>query len=52
MIAIPAADNCGPLQLGLLLHAVVHPADIQDRDGGVRLWCKLSESTKRNALEH
>jgi hypothetical protein len=21
--------------LGLLLHAVVHPADIQDRDGGV-----------------
>jgi putative transposase len=23
--------------LGLLLHAIVHPADIQDRDGGILL---------------
>ena len=21
--------------MGLLLHAIVHPADIQDRDGGI-----------------
>lgn len=27
--------------LGLLLHAVVHPADIQDRDGGVLLLSTL-----------
>jgi putative transposase len=27
--------------LGLLLHAVVHPADIQDRDGGVLLMATL-----------
>ena len=27
--------------VGLLLHAVVHPADIQDRDGGVLLLSTL-----------
>jgi putative transposase len=27
--------------LGLLLHAVVHPADIQDRDGGVLVMATL-----------
>jgi transposase len=27
--------------LGLLLHAIVHPADIQDRDGGVMLLATL-----------
>jgi putative transposase len=27
--------------LGLLLHAVVHPADIQDRDGGILLLSTL-----------
>src|SRR5690348_13086217 len=27
--------------LGLLLHAIVHPADIQDRDGGVVLLSTL-----------
>ena len=27
--------------LGLLLHAVVHPADIQDRDGGIMLLSTL-----------
>lgn len=28
--------------LGLLLHALVHPADIQDRDGGILLLATLS----------
>ena len=23
---------------GLLLHAVVHPADVQERDGGICFW--------------
>src|SRR5258705_13637420 len=27
--------------LGLLLHAIVHPADIQDRDGGIFLLATL-----------
>ena len=27
--------------LGLLLHAIVHPADIQDRDGGILLLATL-----------
>ena len=27
--------------LGLLLHAIVHPADIQDRDGGVLIMATL-----------
>ena len=27
--------------LGLLLHAIVHPADIQDRDGGVLVVATL-----------
>src|ERR1035437_9086951 len=27
--------------LGLLLHAIVHPADIQDRDGGLLLLASL-----------
>ena len=27
--------------VGLLLHAVVHPADVQDRDGGVLLLSTL-----------
>ena len=27
--------------LGLLLHAIVHPVDIQDRDGGVLLLSTL-----------
>ena len=27
--------------LGLLLHAIVHPADVQDRDGGVLLLSTL-----------
>src|ERR1700721_1755180 len=27
--------------LGLLLHAIVHPADIQDRDGGVLVMAPL-----------
>ena len=27
--------------LGLLLHAIVHPADIQDRDGGVLVLSTL-----------
>jgi hypothetical protein len=27
--------------LGLLLHAIVHPADIQDRDGGVLVMATL-----------
>jgi transposase len=38
-------NNSGPrvakVGLGLLLHAVVHPADIQDRDGGVLLLSTL-----------
>ena len=29
--------------LGLLLHAIVHPADIQDRDGGILLVAALGE---------
>jgi len=28
--------------LGLLLHAIVHPADLQDRDGGILLLSALS----------
>jgi hypothetical protein len=28
-------------KLGLLLHAVVHPADIQDRDGGILVMATL-----------
>ena len=27
--------------VGLLLHAIVHPADIQDRDGGVLVMATL-----------
>ena len=27
--------------MGLLLHAIVHPADIQDRDGGILLLATL-----------
>ena len=27
--------------MGLLLHAIVHPADIQDRDGGIMLLATL-----------
>src|SRR6202030_2473209 len=27
--------------LGLLLHAIVHPADIQDRDGGIFVMATL-----------
>jgi hypothetical protein len=27
--------------LGLLLHAIVHPADIQDRDGGILVMATL-----------
>jgi transposase len=27
--------------LGLLLHAIVHPADIQDRDGGILVLATL-----------
>jgi len=27
--------------LGLLLHAIVHPADIQDRDGGILVMANL-----------
>ena len=27
--------------MGLLLHAIVHPADIQDRDGGILLLAAL-----------
>jgi len=27
--------------LGLLLHAIVHPADIQDRDGGIMLLATM-----------
>jgi len=27
--------------LGLLLHAIIHPADIQDRDGGIQLLATL-----------
>jgi putative transposase len=27
---------------GLLLHAIIHAADIQDRDGGVLLWAPCS----------
>ena len=30
--------------LGLLLHAIVHPADIQDRDGGIVLLASLFDS--------
>ena len=30
--------------LGLLLHAIVHPADIQDRDGGILLLSTLSSA--------
>ena len=29
--------------LGLLLHAIVHPANIQDRDGGILLLAALGE---------
>jgi transposase len=29
--------------LGLVLHAIVHPANIQDRDGGVELLTALAE---------
>jgi len=29
--------------LGLLLHAIVHPANIQDRDGGILLLATLGE---------
>ena len=28
--------------MGLLVHAIVHPADIQDRDGGILLLATLS----------
>jgi hypothetical protein len=28
-------------KLGLLLHAVIHPADIQDRDGGILVMATL-----------
>ena len=34
--ALPILDT-----LGLLLHAIVHPADIQDRDGGILLLATL-----------
>ena len=27
--------------MGLLLHAIIHPADIQDRDGGILLLATL-----------
>ena len=27
--------------MGLLVHAIVHPADIQDRDGGILLLATL-----------
>jgi transposase len=30
-----------PGPLGLLLHAIVHPADIQDRDGGILVMANL-----------
>src|SRR5882757_7251262 len=33
--ATPAEPGGLSWRLGLLLHAIVHPADIQDRDGGV-----------------
>jgi putative transposase len=29
--------------LGLVLHAIVHPANIQDRDGGILLLTALGE---------
>jgi transposase len=29
--------------LGLLLHTIVHPADLQDRDGGILLLASLAE---------
>lgn len=29
--------------LGLVLHAIVHPADIQDRDGGILLLSSLAD---------
>ena len=29
--------------LGLVLHAIVHPANIQDRDGGIQLLTALGE---------
>jgi transposase len=29
--------------LGLLLHAIVHPANVQDRDGGIALLTALAE---------
>ena len=30
------------MALGLLLHAMIHPADIQDRDGGILLMSTVS----------
>jgi len=35
--------------LGLLLHAIVHPANTQDRDGGVALLTALAERFPRLA---
>ena len=29
--------------LGLVLHAIVHPANIQDRDGGIQFLTALGE---------
>ncbi len=43
-----AIDNAGGngnakshIALGLLLHAVVHPADVQDRDGAILVMATL-----------
>src|SRR5262245_23072287 len=33
--------------LGLLLHAIIHPADMQDRDGGILLLSTLSNRFPR-----
>lgn len=33
--------------LGLVLHAIVHPADLQDRDGGILLLAALADRFPR-----
>src|ERR1700687_4150813 len=37
----PGRAGGTPMLLGLLLHAIVHPADVQDRDGGILLLATL-----------
>jgi hypothetical protein len=38
----PIGRNCSDDTQGLLMHAIVHAADIQDRDGGALLMATLA----------